>query len=208
MILIGPYDSPFVRRVGIVLTLYGLPFEHRPWSAFSDADKVGVLNPLTRVPTLLLEGEEVLVDSVTILDHLDGLVPEDRRLAPPAGVGRRDALRLAALAMGAADKAVALVFERVFHPAPSEAWSARCRSQILGTLGMLESEASRRTTPFLCGPWIGHADIALGVAWRFIAEAHPGLATDAAFPALAVRAARLESLPVFRAIAQPFTPPA
>jgi len=35
MILIGQYDSPFVRRVGIALTLYGLPFEHRPWSIFA-----------------------------------------------------------------------------------------------------------------------------------------------------------------------------
>jgi len=32
MILMGQYDSPFVRRAGIALTLYGLPFEHRPWS--------------------------------------------------------------------------------------------------------------------------------------------------------------------------------
>ena len=40
MILIGQYDSPFVRRVGIALTLYGLAFEHRPWSAFGDADKI------------------------------------------------------------------------------------------------------------------------------------------------------------------------
>ena len=30
MILIGQYDSPFVRRVGIALTLYGLPFRHEP----------------------------------------------------------------------------------------------------------------------------------------------------------------------------------
>ena len=27
MILIGQYDSPFVRRVGIALSLYELPFE-------------------------------------------------------------------------------------------------------------------------------------------------------------------------------------
>lgn len=30
MILIGLYDSPFVRRVGIALTLYEVAFEHRP----------------------------------------------------------------------------------------------------------------------------------------------------------------------------------
>ena len=55
MILIGQYDSPFVRRVGIALTLYELPFEHRPWSTFGDADKLRPYNPLTRVPTLVLD---------------------------------------------------------------------------------------------------------------------------------------------------------
>jgi len=40
MILIGQYDSPFVRRVGIALTLYEMSFEHRPWSVFGDAAKV------------------------------------------------------------------------------------------------------------------------------------------------------------------------
>ena len=40
MILIGQYDSPFVRRVGIALTLYDLPFRQEPWSVFGDAEKV------------------------------------------------------------------------------------------------------------------------------------------------------------------------
>jgi glutathione S-transferase len=54
MILIGQYGSPFVRRVGIALTLYEMPFEHRPWSVFRDAEKIRPYNPLTRVPTLVL----------------------------------------------------------------------------------------------------------------------------------------------------------
>jgi len=53
MFLIGQYDSPFVRRVAIALRLYGLPFEHRPWSTFGDADKIAPYNPLRRVPTLV-----------------------------------------------------------------------------------------------------------------------------------------------------------
>ena len=49
MILIGQYDSPFVRRVGIALSLYDIPFEHRPWSSFGNADELRAYNPLTRV---------------------------------------------------------------------------------------------------------------------------------------------------------------
>lgn len=48
MIQIGQYDSSFVRRVGIALTLYGLPFEHRPWSVFRQADEIRRYNPLIR----------------------------------------------------------------------------------------------------------------------------------------------------------------
>ena len=63
MILIGQFDSPFVRRVGIALRLYALPFEHRPWSTFGDADCLGAYNPLRRVPTLVLDDGEVLIES-------------------------------------------------------------------------------------------------------------------------------------------------
>jgi hypothetical protein len=48
MILIGQYDSPFVRRVAIAMRLYGFAYEHRPWSTFADADKLSVYNPLHR----------------------------------------------------------------------------------------------------------------------------------------------------------------
>src|SRR5512134_1007222 len=100
MILIGQYDSPFVRRVGIALRLYDIPFEHKPWSTFGDADKIRPYNALTRVSTLVLEDGEVLTDSHIILDYLDGLVPVERRMFPTAEPARHKALRIAALATG------------------------------------------------------------------------------------------------------------
>jgi hypothetical protein len=63
MILIGQYDSPFVRRVGIALTLYELPFEHWPWSTFGDADRLVAYNPLLRVPVLVTDDGDILLDS-------------------------------------------------------------------------------------------------------------------------------------------------
>jgi glutathione S-transferase len=208
MILIGQYDSPFVRRVGIALTLYELPFEHRPWSTFGDADKIRPYNPLTRVPTLVLDGGEVLIESHSILDYLDSLVPVERRMFPVAEPARHQALKVAALATGTAEKAVSLFYETVLHNEASAVWTARCRAQISAALAALEADRAARKSDYWFGDRIGHADIAVAAALRFIAESHAGLGAMAQFPALAAHAARLEALPAFRTISQPFIPPA
>lgn len=106
MILIGQYDSPFVRRVGIALRLYDLPFEHRAWSVFGDADRIRPLNPLTRVPTLVLDDGFVLTDSHMMLDYLDSLV--EAPMFPRDQPARHRALQTAALACGLVEKAVSL----------------------------------------------------------------------------------------------------
>ena len=208
MILIGQYDSPFVRRVGIALTLYGLSFAHRPWSTFGDAEKIRPYNPLVRVPTLVLDDGEVLIESHSILDYLDSLVPADRAMFPAAEPARHRALKIAALATGLADKAVSLFYEQRLHQELSAFWVERCRAQIAAVLAALEADRTAGMDAYWFGPRIGHADIVVATALRFLAEAHPGLIPMAGFPALAAHAARLEALPAFQAIQQPFIAPA
>ena len=207
MILIGQYDSPFVRRVGIALVLYGLPFEHRPWSTFSDAEKIHPYNPLTRVPTLVLDDGAVLLESHSILDYLDSLVPAERAMFPAREPARHRALKVAGLATGLADKAVSLFYEKRLHRDVSEVWVERCRAQIVAVLTALEADRVGRAGPYWFGDRIGHADIAVAAALRFLAEAHPDLASMTGYPALAAHAARLEALPAFQQIEQPFVPP-
>jgi glutathione S-transferase len=208
MILIGQYDSPFVRRVGIAMTLYGVAFEHRPWSTFGDADKIRAYNPLTRVPTLVLDDGEVLIESHIILDYLDNLVPAERRMFPVSEPARHQALKVAALATGMADKGVSLLYERRLHSEASDVWVNRCRVQITGVLAVLEADRAERTSAYWFGDQIGHADIAVATALRFLADAHPGLPDMAAHPALDAHARRMEALPVFQTISQPFIAPA
>ena len=208
MILIGQYDSPFVRRVGIALTLYRMPFEHRPWSTFGDAEKIRPYNPLTRVPTLVLDDGEVLIESHSILDYLDGLVPAADRLFPVTEPARHQALKVAALATGVSEKAVSLFYEKRLHKEVSDVWVERCRVQINGALAELETNRRKRTGDTWFGNAIGHADIAIACALRFIPEAHPRLIAMTDFPALGADAARLEALPVFQTIVQKFIPPA
>lgn len=207
MILIGQYDSPFVRRIGIALTLYEMPFEHRPWSAFGDVEKIQRLNPLARVPTLVLDDGTVLVDSHSMIDCLDGLVPPERALFPRAEPARRDAMRVAALAMGMGDKAVSLFYELRLHREVSAQWAARCRTQIGAVAAALEADRAARPDSYWFGERIGHADIAVAVVLRFLSDAHSGLLAMEAHPALAAHARRLEALPVFQTISQPFIPP-
>jgi glutathione S-transferase len=73
MLLIGMFDSPFVRRVAITLKLLGIPFEHGNWSVGKDFERIRHYNPLGRVPTLVLDNGEVLIESAAILDYLDEL---------------------------------------------------------------------------------------------------------------------------------------
>ena len=204
MILIGQYDSPFVRRVGIALRLYRMAFTQRPLSVFGDAADLRALNPLMRVPALVLEGGFVLTDSHMILDHLDGLV--DQPLFPRAGPARYQALQVAALACGLADKAVSLFYERHLHDTVSAQWENRCQAQIAAVLAALEADRATRPGPFWFGA-LGHADVAVACAWRFAKDAHPGLIDPALYPMLVAHAARCEAMAEFIEISQAFAAP-
>lgn len=205
MILIGQYDSPFVRRVAITLHCYALPFEHRPWSVWADASKIAAHNPLRRVPTLLLADGTALVETFAILDHVDELVPAERALLPASGSVRRDGLRVAALAAGIADKAVTLLYASLDLMQPSATWTNRCRSQINDTFALLEAERHSRSTPFWLGDSLSHADIALACAYRFTRDAHPGVFDLSRFPNLTAQAERCEALPEFQRVYLPIT---
>jgi glutathione S-transferase len=207
MILIGQYDSSFVRRTAIALRLYGLSFEHRPWSTFGDGDKIAPFNPLRRVPTLVLDGGEALIESTAILDYLDELVGPGKAMIAEGGPERRRALKICALATGLGDKAVSLVYERVLRKEPSKIWVDRCETQVGGVLEVLEKARDGVATPWWFGERIGHADVAVGCVLRFAGEAHPALFPAARYPALAAHAARCEALPVFAEIVQPLSPP-
>jgi glutathione S-transferase len=206
MILIGQYDSPFVRRTAIALRLYGLSFEHRPWSTFGDAEKIAPYNPLRRVPTLVLDNGEALIESTAILDYLDELVGPEKAMIARHGPERRRQLRICALATGLGDKSVSLVYERVLRKEQSKIWVERCEAQISGVLDVLEEERAAVATPYWFGERIGHADIAVACVLRFTGEAHPKV-FDARYPALKAHAARCEALPPVQEIVQPLAPP-
>src|ERR1700726_2204781 len=99
MILIGRYDSPYVRRVGVSLHALAISFELLPLSPFSQAPQLRQFSPIGRMPALILTSGEVLIERAAILDYLDDIV--GRALLPVAGEPRRRCLRILASATAA-----------------------------------------------------------------------------------------------------------
>lgn len=52
MILIGMFDSPFVRRIAVSMNFLKIPFEHRNWSIGKDFELIRQFNPLGQSPRL------------------------------------------------------------------------------------------------------------------------------------------------------------
>ena len=208
-ILIGQYDSPFVRRVAITMRLYEFDFEHRNWSVFRDADEIAAFNPLRRAPTLVRPDGEVLVETNLIIDALDDEADDDRVLLPRRGAVRRAGLRVAALAMGMADKGVALVYENVARDRgeQSDRWRRRCRAQVSDTLQLLERERAARDATWWLGETWTHADIAVAVAMRFIGQAAPEVVEALPLPALTDHAARCQATAAFAELDAPLNFP-
>jgi glutathione S-transferase len=208
MQLIGQFDSPFVRRVGLALTRYGMAFEHLPYGSFGDSDRFAQLNPLRRVPTLVLDSGEALIDSYAILDYLDEAHGRDRALIAASGPERRVALRRCAIATGVADKAVSFFYARTFAPSLDPAFVARSEGQIRDGVALLDRECAARGRDWWFGEAPGHDDNTAACVARFVSEAYAHLVTLADYPALADHSARAEAREEFKAICQPFIPPA
>jgi glutathione S-transferase len=201
MKLIGQYDSPFTRRVGITMMLYGLAFEHSTWSVFGNADELAAVNPLIRVPTLVLDSGEALIETAAIIDYLDSLVQVDMRLLPQTQPERYRAQQIVALASGISDMAVRLFYELRLHEVPSKSYVARLTRQIEQTLAVLEDHP-------LPGTKLTQANIAIACMYRHLSECHPEIAVTGHFPKIEKHCAQLESQQVFIDISQAFIAPA
>jgi len=117
MILIGRNLSPFVRRTSVVLRLLKLSYEQKMLSTADDLDKILKSNPVGRVPALVLDDGETLVDSGAIIDHLIEAHDANRTLVPASGAARRAVLRSTAIAHGVMEKGVSSSYERNRRPA-------------------------------------------------------------------------------------------
>lgn len=200
MLLIGQYDSPFVRRVAVSLHIYGLPFERQPLSTFGDFDAVSALNPLGKVPALVLGDGRTLIDSSFILDHLDLVAGPQRSLTPLSGPIRADVQLCVAVALGLAEKSVEYRTETLRRPATMVVPERveRIERQIGQALDWLSRKAAAAEGEWLFGLKLTQADVTTGVAATNLLRKDPRLLAGPTAPLLSL-VERLERLDCFAA---------
>ncbi len=198
MRLIGVNRSPYTRRVAIALRHYGVAFEQSDLSGFGNRAEVRTANPLGRIPALVLDGGETLIDSGAICDHLDEAYGGERPLTPCAGADRRAVLRVAALMMGACDKGLAAAYERNHHPAEKvhQPWIDDCTTQMRQALRAVDAMIDP-AAPYLLLGRLTQADIAAFVAER-LARLGLKIDTDTEMPRLRALTRRLLVQDAFR----------
>jgi len=197
MLLIGVNRSPFTRRVAITLNVYGIPFEQRALSGFGNREEVRAANPLGRIPALVLDDGDVLVDSGAIIDHLDETFGRDRALTPAAGSDRRAVLKVAAIMMGACDKGLQAAYERNHHPPDKQhqPWFDDCLAQMTNALAAVEAMIVP-DAPHLLLSRLTQADVTAFVAERLARGL--GVDTEKAMPRFRALTRKLADEPAFR----------
>lgn len=196
MQLIGYLDSPFVRRAAISARFLGIEYEHREISIFREYEHFLSINPLVKVPTLILDDGSVLVDSTLIIDHLETLA--GRSLTPADSGARTECLRVTGTALVAMEKVVSLIIETEQRPAElvHAPWIERLERQLENAVRLLEADVGNGES-WLLGDAPTQADISTAVAWSFIQLKTPERIDAAGCPGLQAFTGRAEALPEF-----------
>src|SRR3977135_3365730 len=166
MKLIGSLASPYTRKVRIVLAEKKIDYDFEvdnPWKADAQAAK---LNPLGKVPVLLLDDGRTLFDSRVIVGFLDNASPI-ARLVPAENRERVEVRRWEALADGVLDAGVLARLENQREAKLRSApWIERQMGKVRSGLAAMDSELGDKL--WCVGNGYTLADIALGVClgWR------------------------------------------
>ena len=198
MQLVGMLDSPFVRRVAITMQCLGIEYDHRPLSIFKTYDEFRSVNPLVKVPTLICDDGEVLVESTLIIDYLESLA--GRSLLPANIEDLRQALQLIGVALIAAEKVAQRIYELKFRPEEYqyEPWLDRINEQLVSALDQLEeSVAKDNGKSWLLGDALSQVEITVAVVWRFVVNAAQQMTAAESRPALVAFSAQAELRPEF-----------
>ena len=182
------------------MRMLGIEYEHRPLSVLRTYDEFRTVNPLVKVPTLVCDDGEMLIDSTLIINHVETLA--GRSLLPEGEDERRRALQLIGVALVAMEKVAQRIYELKMRPEERQhqPWLARLVEQLHSALDWLEhAVAPLGEDEWLCGDELTQADISVAIAWRFAVYSAPDKAQEDEHPALVAFSKRAEALPEFLA---------
>ena len=201
MKLIGTPTSPYTRKARVVLAEKRIEYEFVIDVPYDAQSRVPALNPLSKVPVLVLVDDTSIFDSRVIVEYLDNaspvtkLIPEDTRQ-------RIQVRRWEALADGCTDAAVAVVIEKRRPPDRQSAdWIARQHGKIDRALMAMAEELGNRN--WCSGEFFNLSDIAAGCCLGYLDLRLPELGWRKAYPNLA----RLSDKLMLRASFRDTVPP-
>lgn len=184
--LIGSTTSPYVRKVRIVMAEKKLDYDHVIEDVWSPQTGIGALNPLGKVPCLVLEPGDVIHDSRVIVEYLDTLSPVGK-LIPGSGRERAAVKTWEALADGVLDAALLARLEASWdgrtEAQRSQTWMDRQLGKVDAALRVMDQQLGGRA--FCQGIHLSLADIAVGVALAYLDFRFPERPWRAACPNLA-----------------------
>ncbi|HMV01156.1 MAG TPA: glutathione S-transferase [Rhodocyclaceae bacterium] len=183
MKLIGSLTSPYVRKVRIVLAEKKIDYDFEIESPWTEGSKVPDLNPLGKIPVLLLDDDTPLFDSRVIVEYIDSVTPNNK-LFPSPNRERIEVKRWEALADGICDAAASAFLEgKRAKKEQSAAWIQRQREKIVRGLEFMSEELGEKT--YCMGTHISLADLAVGVSLGYLAFRFPDVDWHTAHPNLA-----------------------
>lgn len=183
MKLVGSYTSPYVRKARVVLAEKKIDCEFVIDSPWLDGTGVPDVNPLGKIPVLVLDDDTGLFDSRVIVEYLDGMAPNNK-LLPSTARERALVKRWEALADGMTDAAVAIVLE-ARRPAAEQnaAWVDRQRSKVTRALAALSADLGDNL--WCHGNGVSLADLAVACALGYLDFRAPDLGWRDSHPNLA-----------------------
>lgn len=195
MKLIGSLTSPYVRKVRIVLAEKKIEYEFEldsPWTAES---KIPDVNPLGKVPVLILDDSTVLFDSRVIVEHIDSVAPNNK-LMPESNRERSEVKRWGAVADGICD-AAALIFLERKRPAVQQSpeWIDRQYDKIKRGLDYMSAELGESS--WCTGTHFSLADVTVGCALGYLVFRFPEIDWQEKYPNLARLYEKLMLRPTF-----------
>ena len=197
MKLLGSPNSPFARKARVVAAEKAIDIEYVIDRPNAPGSRVQALNPLGKIPVLLLDNGDAIYDSAVIAEYLDGLKAEPR-LIPTDFAARIAVKRWEALGDGIAEAVVNLShdFGPMDDPGKREPWTARQQGKV--ERGLAAFDTAIRGRDWLHGASITLADVCAGYAAFYCDRELPRYDWRGKFPALAGYAGRLADRPSFR----------